>query len=68
MISGVVTWIGPQIDTQTTNAWMALAERCFKDSEISAGKEALKLAKGDVLENLVTEFKLNRKGNSKKSC
>ena len=30
-ISGVVTWIGAQIDTQTTDAWKALAERSIKD-------------------------------------
>ena len=66
VISGVVTWIGAQIDTQTNDAWMALAERSFKDNEISEGKEALRLVKGDVLENLVTDFKLNRKGGSKK--
>ena len=64
VISGVVTWVAAQIDTQTTDAWKSLAERCFRDSEISEGKEALKLARGAVLETLVPEFKLNRKGGS----
>ena len=64
VVSGVVTWVAAQIDTQTTDAWKSLAERCFKDSEISEGKEALKLARGAMLETLVTDVKLNRKGGN----
>ena len=67
VISGVVTWIGSQIDTQINDAWKALAERCFKDTEVTAGKEALKSARGTVLENLVPDFNTTRKGASKKS-
>ena len=67
VISGVVTWIGAQIDTQTTDAWKALAERSFRDTEITAGKEALKVSRGTILQNLVADFNTTRKGASKKA-
>ena len=53
VISGVVSWIAAQIDTQTNDAWKSLADRCFQEGEISAGKEALRAAKGTALESLV---------------
>ena len=49
IISGVITWIGVQVDTQTTDAWKSLAERCFLPEEISLAKECLKSAKGQCL-------------------
>ena len=66
VISGVVTWIGAQVDTQTSDAWKSLAERCFLPEEISSAKEALRGAKGTILETLVVDFKTNRSGAGKK--
>ena len=63
VISGVVTWIGSQIN----DTWKALAVRCFKDTEVTAGKEALKNARGTVLKNLVPYFNSSRTGALKKS-
>ena len=67
VISGIVTWIEAQIDSQTSDAWRSLAVRCFLDGEVTAAKEALKSAKGIVLENLLTDFKTKRQGASKKA-
>ena len=68
VISGVVTWIDAQIGTHGTNVWKSLAERCFRDEEVTAAKEALREAKGEVLECLGIEFKTNRmKGPEKKA-
>ena len=44
-----------------------MAERCFNADEVTAAKEALRSAKGEVLINLVKDFKLVRKGDSKKT-
>ena len=68
VISGVITWIDAQIETHGSHVWKSLAERCFRDEEVTAAKEALKDAKGAVLDNLVTGFKTNRKkGPGKKA-
>ena len=45
----------------------SLAERCFLVGEVTAAKEALKKAKGPVLEELMPEFKINKSGQNKKS-
>ena len=66
VISGLVAWMEAQMDTQGSDIWLSLAERCFQDSEVSAAKEALKLASGTALEALVTDFNKNRKGENKK--
>lgn len=63
----MVTWVGAQLDTQSNDAWKSLAERSFLDNEVTAAKEALKNAKGAVLENLYPEFKTKRSGGGKKS-
>ena len=65
LISGVVTWIQAQIGTHGTDIWKSLAQRCFLGPEVTAAKEALRSAKGAVLENLVTDFKVNRSGDGK---
>ena len=67
VISGVITWIQAQIDTLGSDIWRSLAERCFLAKEITAAKDALKSAKGPVLETLLPEFKTNRTGQNKKS-
>ena len=67
IISGVVTWIAAQIDTQVNDGWKSLAERCLLDEEVTAAKDTLKNARGQVLENLVPEFKIKRSGDGKKS-
>ena len=66
VISGIVTWIEAQIDTQVTDAWKSLAERCLLEGEVTAAKDALKNASGQVLETLVPEFKKKRSGEGKK--
>jgi hypothetical protein len=66
VISGIVTWISAQIDTQTTDAWKSLADFCLLEEEVTAAKEALRNASGDVLAILVTEFKTKRSGVGKK--
>ena len=66
VISGVVTWIGAQVDTQTSDAWKSLAMRCFQEGEVTAAKDALKGARGKELESLVIDFKKNRQGLGKK--
>ena len=67
VISGVVTWVGAQLDTQANDAWKSLAARSFLDNEVTAAKEALRNAKGTVLENLYPDFKTKRSGGGKKS-
>ena len=67
VISGVITWIQAQIDTLGSDIWRSLAERCFLAKEVTAAKDALKGAKGTVLETLMPEFKTNRSGPNKKS-
>ena len=66
VISGVVTWIGAQVDTQTSDACNSLAMRCFQEGEVTAAKDALKGARGKELESLVIDFKKNRQGLGKK--
>ena len=66
IISGVVTWVAAQIDTQVNDGWKSLAERCFMDEEVTAAKDTLKNSRGQVLENLVPEFKIKRSGDGKK--
>ena len=66
VISAIVTWIGAQIDTQVTDAWKSLAERCLLEGEVTAAKDSLKNARGQVLENLVPDFKKKRSGDGKK--
>ena len=68
VISGVVTWMVAQIGTHGTDVWRSLAERCFSDKEVTAAKDALKEAKGTVLENLVHDFKVKRQGGAKKTA
>ena len=67
VISGVITWIQAQIDTLGSDIWRSLAERCFLAKEVTAAKEALKGAKGPILETLLPEYKTNRSGPNKKS-
>ena len=68
VISGVITWKEAQMDTHGSNIWKSLAERCFADSEVTAAKEALKDAKGHILETLVPDFKKKRQqGVNKKT-
>ena len=67
VISGVITWMQAQIDTFGTDIWRSLAERCFLAGEVTAAKEALRSARGPVLETLLPEFKTNRSGLNKKS-
>ena len=57
VVSGVITWVSAQIDTQTNDSWKTLAERCFKDSEISEGKEALKVKRQEALLVIETEYR-----------
>ena len=56
-----MTWIAAQIGTHGTDIWKSLADRCFNDLEVTAAKEALKKARGPLLETLVIDFKTNRK-------
>ena len=67
VVSGVVTWIVAQIGTHGTEIWKSLAERCFSEVEVTAAKEALKSARGDVLNTLVKDFKVNRQCGGKKA-
>ena len=67
VISGVVTWIQAQIGTHGSDVWTSMAERCFNADEVTAAKEALRSAKGEVLIDLVKDFKLVRTGDSKKT-
>ena len=46
VISGIVTWIGSQIDTQNNDSWKSLANRCLLDGELTAAKQTLKNIKG----------------------
>ena len=66
VISGVVTWIQAQLGTHGPEIWKSMAERCFSEDEVTAAKEALKNAKGEVLKELVQDFKVKRKGAGKK--
>ena len=56
-----------QIDRFGGDNWRSLAERCFSPSEVTSAKEALKSAKGSVLETLLPDFKTNRSGPNKKA-
>ena len=68
VISGVVTWIEAQLGTLGTDIWKSLAERCFQENEVTEAKEALRNAKGPLLETLVSDFKKNRSGVNKKAA
>ena len=68
VISGVVTWITAQIGTHGTNIWKSLAMRSFLDGEVSAAKDALKSARGEVLEGLVSDFKTKRQVAGRKAA
>ena len=67
VIRGVVTWIVAQIGTHGTEIWKPLAERCFSEVEVTAAKEALKNARGDVINPLVKDFKVRRQCGGKKA-
>ena len=68
VVSGMITWMEAQMETHGSIIWLSLAERCFQDKEVNQAKEALKAAKGTLLETLVPDFKKNRSGVNKKTA